>query len=204
MTLRSWLRGAFAVTGAILLTGAVCAAASLTVTVVDKGSDAPLAKSVVAVVSGNTIVATGRTDEKGSWTGTVPAGKAKVVASRKLYASVASQNIAFEADGARRVNFTLSKHASDDFKRLGRIVGFVRNAQGQPVSKATLVLLNKSGSPLGAAQPEVATGIYELEWYAPGSYTVIATAPGHKPARHTGQTISAGESLWLDITLQPK
>ncbi|MFW6156488.1 MAG: carboxypeptidase-like regulatory domain-containing protein, partial [Armatimonadota bacterium] len=97
----------------------------------------------------------------------------------------------------------LTKQQSSDYKRLGRIVGFVRNPQGQPVGKATLVLV-RGAAPVGATQPENPTGVYELEWYPPGTYSVLGTAPGHKTSKYSGRNISAGESLWLDVTLQPK
>jgi len=199
----SWLRKGVTVAGVILLTAAVGAAASLTVTVVESGTGTPLAKATVAVVSGDTVVATGRTNEQGVWNCTVPAGTAAAVASKKLYRSTGGAAISFDADGNRQIRLELVKHDSADFKRLGRIVGFVRNAGGQPIGNATLVL-QKGPGPVGAAQPENATGVYELEWYPPGTYSVIATAPGHKTMKYTGQTITAGESLWLDVTLPPR
>jgi hypothetical protein len=196
------VRAAVVVAMIALITG-VSAAASLTVTVVDAANGTPLAKSVVAVVSGDQVLAAGRTNEQGVWTGTVPQGQAHVTASKRLYASAGQQNIAFPAEGARNLRFELTKHQSADFRRLGRIVGFARNPAGQPVANATLVLLRGS-TPVGAAQPEQATGVYELEWYPPGPYSVLATAPNHRTMKHSGQSISAGESLWLDVTLQTR
>lgn len=205
MTSGSWLSKAAVVAALVLLTAAVSAAASLTVTVVDKESGAPLAKAVVAVVSGESLVAAGRTNEQGSWTHTVAAGQLHVTTSKRLYASATSQKITFAADDARQLRFELPKHEPADFKRFGRIVGFVRDATGKPVGSATLVLLKGNPPvPVGAAQSEKTTGLYELEWYPPGAYTVIATATGYRLARRPGQTIAAAESLWLDVKLDPE
>ncbi|MFW6437947.1 MAG: hypothetical protein ACOCZ7_02940, partial [Armatimonadota bacterium] len=157
----SWLKSVAAVAGMILFTAVVGAAASLTVTVVDSGSGKPLNKAVVAVISGDAILAMGRTNSEGAWTGTVTKATARVTASKSLYASATTAPISTGAN--RQVRLELKKHQSADYKRFGRIVGFVRNAAG-PVGNATLVLL-KGTTPVGCAQPENATGVYELEWY---------------------------------------
>ncbi len=201
MILRSWLKQIAAVAGMVLLTAAVGAAASLTVTVVDAGSGAAVSKATVAVVSGDSVLAVGRTNSQGVWSGTVTGGTARVTASKTLYASATSAPISLDAD--RQVRLQVTKHRSADFKRFGRIVGFVRNTAGQPVGNATLVLV-KGNAAVGCARPENATGVYELEWYPPGAYSVLATAPGHHTSKYSGQRISASGSLWLDVKLQPK
>jgi hypothetical protein len=198
----SWLKWVAAAAGMVLLTAAVGAAASLTVTVVDGNSGTPLAKAVVAVVSGDSVLATGRTNAQGVWSATVTGDTARITASKRLYASATSAPVALKDDAAQ-IRLELTKQQSADYKRFGRIVGFVRNAQGQSVANATLVLLKGSG-PVGATQPENPTGVYELEWYPPGKYSVLGTAPGHRTSKYSGQSISAGESLWLDVTLQPR
>lgn len=181
------------------LTGAQ--AAQVTVTVTDKDNGAQLHKAVVAVVVGSSVVAAGRTAADGTWSARVPdANKATVVVAKSLYASVARQ---VALSGQVTVNLALKRFASDDFSRVGRIVGFVRDSAGQPLPNATLVLL-RGTTPVGVTQPQNATGIYELKWYPPGTYTVLATAPGHAPKTYQGQRITAGESLWLDVTLAKK
>jgi len=200
MEFRIWLKRVAAIAGMVLLTAAAGAAASLTVTVVDAESGTPLSKAVVAVVSGDSVLAMGRTNSQGVWTGSA-AGTVRVTASKRLYASATSAPIGLDAD--RQVRLELKKQQAADFKRYGRIVGVVRNTAGQPVGNATLVLL-KGTTAVGCAQPENATGVYQLEWYPPGTYSVLATAPGHNTSKYSGQNISAGESLWLDVKLQPK
>lgn len=175
-------------------------AATLNVTVVDKNTGAALSGAVVAVISGDTVPAAGRTNAQGAWSGNVPGGKVTVIATKDLHVTQARAINAAETSSLR---FELAQHKAEDFKRLGRIVGFVRSSTGAPLANATLVLL-KGATAIGATQPENASGVYELEWYAPGSYTVLATAPGHSAKKFANQTIAAGESLWLDVTLQAK
>ncbi|HCA47014.1 MAG TPA: hypothetical protein DEP45_06490, partial [Armatimonadetes bacterium] len=135
-----------------------------------------------------------------AWSANVADGRVTVLAAKDLHVTQAR---AVTMSGATSVRFDLLQHKQEDFKRLGRIVGFVRSTTGVPLANATLVLLKGSAS-VGVTQPENASGVYDLEWFAPGSYSVLATAPGHSARKFTGQSISAGESLWLDVTLQPK
>ncbi len=197
---RVWV--AVMVAGLVALTATMSAAggATLTVTVVDMETGATLSSAVVAVVSGESVLAAGRTNAQGVWTGAVSGSKVTVIATKDSHVTQARAITVGEASSLR---FQLARHKQEDFKRLGRIVGFAKSATGQPLGNATLVLL-KGAVPIGAAQPENATGVYELEWYAPGTYTVLATAPNHASQKFTKQTIAAGESLWLDVTLQPK
>jgi len=176
-------------------------AAQVSVTVTDATSGAPINKAAVAVVVGNAIVAYGITPANGQWSKQVPdAEKAFVVVAKKLYAAQARQ---VALSGQVPASFALAKFGTDDFNRLGRIVGFVRNAAGEAIPNATLVLL-KGENAVGVTRVQNATGLYELEWYAPGTYTVVATAEGYVPRTYQRQEIEAGGSLWLDVDLQPR
>jgi uncharacterized membrane protein len=186
--------------GLIALVATAGQAATVSVAVYNKDSGAALSGAVVAIVSGETVVASGRTNAQGAWSGNVADGRVTVLAAKDLHVTQAR---AATVSGNGSMRFDLLQHKQEDFKRLGRIVGFVRSATGVPLANATLVLL-KGKAPVGVTQPENASGVYDLEWYAPGSYSVVASAPGHSAKKFTGQTISAGESLWLDVTLQPK
>ncbi len=186
---------------ALALVAVNAQAAQITVTVTDGPDGAPINKAVVAVVVGNSVVAAGITPASGVWSAQVPdAARAFVVVAKKLYAPRAKQ---VTLSGRVSASFALVKFGTEDFNRLGRIVGFVRNAAGEPVTNATLVLL-KGHNPVGVARAQSPTGVYELEWYQPAGYTVVATAPGYAPATYQGNQIAAGESLWLDVTLQPR
>ncbi len=177
-------------------------AAQVTVTVTDAAGGAAINKAVVAVVMGNTITAGGITLPNGTWSAHTPdAERAFVVVAKKLYAPQAKR---VALSGQVSVSFALVKFGSEDFNRLGRIVGFVRNAAGEPIPNATLVLVKEGGTPVGVARSQTPTGVYELGWYPPGRYTVVATANGHNPVTRQGQQIKAGESLWLDIELAPR
>lgn len=186
---------------ALTATMGMAGGTALTVTVVDMGTGAALSGAVVAVVSGEAVTAAGRTNAQGIWNGTAAGSKVTVIATKDLHVTQARVITLTDAPSALR--FELAQHKQEDFKRLGRIVGFARSGGGAPLGNATLILL-KGTTPIGVAQPENATGVYELEWYAPGTYTVLATAPNHTSRKLANQTIAAGESLWLDVTLQPK
>ncbi len=187
---------------ALILPTIPAQAGTVSVTVTDAATEAPLSKALVVVFGGNSVLAQGHTSNQGKWTGNIAAQASGVVAAKDLYAT-ASKTVSYDAEANASITFKLRKHQSSDFKTLGRIVGFVRDGAGDPIPKATLVLLKK-GTPVGAGQPKNPTGVYELQWYNPGTYTLLATAPGHADARYENQTISAGESLWLDVTLQAK
>ncbi len=175
-------------------------AGTLTVRTTDAATGAVLANALVVVSDGQAVLAAGRTSPEGTWTGNVTTQAATVIAARELYVT-GTRSVSIGAEGEQTLSFALRNYQPQDFNRLGRIVGFVRNAAGNPIPNATLVLI-REGTPAGAAQSKEPAGIYELQWYAPGAYSVLATAPGHGQAVHTGQKITAGESLWLDITLQ--
>ncbi|NLO07202.1 MAG: carboxypeptidase regulatory-like domain-containing protein [candidate division WS1 bacterium] len=184
----------------LALTAGMAHAATFSITVVDKATGGPLSKALVVVMSGESVSKTAKTSNQGTWSDTVPAGANRWVVSKTPY-FCESAAISFDAQGNASVRVEMRRHSSDDYKRLGRIVGFVRAAGGQPIPNATLVLL-KGNAPVGATQPENPAGVYELQWFPPGSYTVLATAPGFKSAKYAGQSIAAGESVMLDITLQ--
>lgn len=177
------------------------ATVSVSVTVTDRANGTPLAKVVVVLFAERAVKAAGRTNADGAWEGHVaPTKQLTAVASKGLYTSAVRVMNATET-ATLQIHFQLQRQASEDFKRLGRIVGFVRGEENKPVGNATLVLLKK-GKPVGAAQPENATGVYELKFYPPGKYTVVATAPGYRTLRTPVQEITAGGSLWLDIKLE--
>ncbi len=182
-----------------LALGAEAGSMSGTVTA---GAGGPgISKALVVLVSGNSVAAMAKTVSGGRYE--LPAvanGSYKLVVSANGYSSKAD---GITVNGDLALNVALTKLSGTDFKNLGRVVGFVKAAGNKPVPKA-LLLLKKGTVPIGAAQPQNATGVYELQWYAPGTYTVVVVAPGFATATYANQKISAGESLWLDVELQPK
>jgi len=127
-------------------------------------------------------------------------GRYTLTVSAPFYASI-TRAVTVRDGAETEVTVAMSKLTDRDFKTRGLVVGFVKDANGTPVVNATLVLM-KGNRPVGATRPENATGVYELEWYAPGTYKVIVTAPGFNTAVYSGQTITAGASTWLDVVLQ--
>jgi len=185
-----------------LLSLTLCAeAGSVSGNVTDGPGGPGISKALVVLLSGSSVAAMGKTASGGRYELTgVANGKYTIVVSASSYASkVDSINVA----GDLALNVPLTKLSKSDFKNLGRVVGFVKATGNKPVPKA-LLLLKKGSAFVGAAAPQNATGVFELEWYAPGTYTVVATAPGYNTATYANQNITSGESLWLDVTLQPK
>ena len=147
------------------------------------------------------MAAVGKTASGGSYKlDGVANGKYTIVVSASSFTSKVD-SITVSGDAAQ--NVSLTKLSKSDFKNLGRVVGFVKATGNKPVSKA-LLLLKKGKTVVGVAAPQNATGVFELEWYSPGTYTVVATAPGHNTATYSNQKITSGESLWLDVVLQSK
>ncbi len=182
----------------LVLTGGAQAAA-LSVTVSDKASGAAIAKATVALVVGGNVVGVGRTDGNGVWSGPTPTAEGWVVVDKKLYAPAARP----VGGGQSSLSLALDALQPEQFKRLGRIVGFVKSSAGPPLGNATLLML-RDGRPVGVTQTQNASGIYELEWYPPGTYTVLGTAPGFAPRAYPGQKVTAGQALWLEVTLPPR
>ena len=160
--------------------------------------------AAVAVVSGDDLVASGSVAKgaRGCLIKGVAPGAYNIVASASGYAS-ASKSVTVPDGGEAEAWFELKKLAGDDYKALGRVVGFVKSAAGKPMAGATLLLLS-GDTVVGTAKSMGDKGVYELEWYKPGTYTVVCMADGCKRAVFTGQKVTAGKSTRLDIELQPE
>jgi len=186
---------------ALLSLAASTQAATVSGKVTDGAGGPGINKALLVLLASGTPVATGKTGSGGQYTlAGVGNGAYTIVVSASGYASKVES---ITVNGDLTHNVPLVKLAGSDFRNLGRIVGFVKAQDNKPVVNA-LLLLKKGNAWVGAAQPENATGVYELKWYAPGTYTVVVVAPGHNTATYGNQQIPAGESLWLDVVLQPK
>lgn len=164
----------------------------------------PSGPAVAVLMAGGQIKAVGAVAEsqRGCLLENIAAGKYTLVVSASARVSVI-RTVTVPDGGETEVGVELPKLTGDDYKTRGRIVGFVKGANGKPIANATLVLV-KDRSPVGAARPGNATGVYELEWYPPGSYKVIVEAPGYKSKAYARQQITAGAAKRLDVTLQAK
>ena len=77
------------------------------------------------------------------------------------------------------------------------IRGLVAGADGQPVTGATVTLLDQLGSRVSATRTE-ATGRFRLEEVAPGTYTLFAEAP---PQRSDARIVTVQAALPIDVEL---
>ncbi|MCD6360009.1 MAG: carboxypeptidase regulatory-like domain-containing protein [Armatimonadetes bacterium] len=190
------------VTAVSLLVLSVSAQSATVSGVVTNGPGGPgVNKALVVLVAGSNIAGAAKTGANGKYRiAGVGNGRYSLIVSASGYQSKVTT---VAVSGATTANVDLVKRASSDYRNLGRIVGFVKATGNKPVPNA-LLLLKKGNAFVGATRPENATGVYELEWYAPGNYTVVVVAPGYNTATYSGQKITAGESLWLDVVLQPQ
>jgi len=134
-------------------------------------------------------------------TGVAP-GKYVLVVSAPGYRS-SSSTVTVPDGGEAEAWVRLEKFRKQDYRALGRVVGFVKNAAGAPVGDCLLVLL-KNKALVGTATPQKKTGVYELEWYPPGVYTVLVIAKGYKTVDYHGVELRAGKSTRLDPVLAPE
>lgn len=77
------------------------------------------------------------------------------------------------------------------------IRGMVAGADGQPVAGAAVTLLDRLGSKVAAARTE-ASGRFQLEDVAPGTYTLLAEAP---PQRSDARIVTVQAALPIDVEL---
>jgi len=193
--------GAILTVSAVLTLLAACAIAQATPGSVEVHVSVAT-PAVVVLMSGGQVKAVGVVpkDKNGCLLQDIMPGRYALTVSAPFYASV-TRAVTVRDDAETEITVAMSKLTDEDFQTRGRVVGFVKDANGTPVVNATLVLM-KGNKPVGATRPENAGGVYELEWYAPGTYNVIVTAPGFNTAVYTGQTITAGGRTWLDVVLQ--
>ena len=105
-------------------------------------------------------------------------------------------------NGDNIYNIELKQISKNEFKQRGRIIGFMQNNNEKPID-FSMVLLKQNQQIVGITEPrQKFAGIYELEWYLPGNYTVEGIAKGCLPQIYYNQNIIAGESLWLNIIME--
>ncbi len=192
------IRQVIPVTGALVLVWALCAAAHAAPGSIEVHVAGP---AVVTVVSGDDIVATAAVakEARGCLLRDIEPGTYTVVASASGYAS-ATKAVTVPDGGEAEVSLKLARLGPEDYKSLGRIVGFVKDGAGKPVTGAVLLLLKGDGT-VGTARSGGPQGVYELEWYAPGTYAAVVEAAGYRRAVFRAQSVSAGASTRLDVEL---
>jgi len=158
--------------------------------------------ATVALISGDQITAVSVVPKgvRGCLLQNIEPGDYTLAVSAPAYVSV-TRAVTVPDGACADVWVKLAKLTEEHFAARGRVVGTVKNADGNPVVNAILVLM-KGDDPVGSTRPVNDDGIYELEWYPPGTYSVIAVAPGFNRATYTGLKLSAGARVWLDVVLQ--
>ncbi len=81
----------------------------------------------------------------------------------------------------------------------GRIVGRLRNS---PVCE--IDVLNSSGKIVKSTRVHAGAGAYELEWLAPGAYTLRISVKGCRPLALQGLQVKARHDLFVDLEFIPK
>src|SRR5947209_4716955 len=84
---------------------------------------------------------------------------------------------------------------------LGTVTGTVIDPQGAAVPNAKVTITNESTS-VSIDTVSTETGSYARPALQPGTYTVTVEAPGFQKAAQKGITVTPGDSVSVNITLQ--
>jgi hypothetical protein len=76
----------------------------------------------------------------------------------------------------------------------GRVVGLVRNCPGCEIDA-----LDAEGKIVTSARVPEGGKVYELEWLAPGTYTIRVAAKGYEPLVLEGLVVKAKNDLWVSF-----
>jgi hypothetical protein len=76
----------------------------------------------------------------------------------------------------------------------GRVVGLVRNCPGCEIDA-----LDAEGKVVSSARVPEGGKVYELEWLAPGTYTIRVAAKGYDPLVLEGMVVKAKNDLWISF-----
>ena len=87
---------------------------------------------------------------------------------------------------------------NEAWKTKGRIVGMVRNAPA-----FTAKALNEKGETVLTFKGEKGARAYELEWLAPGTYTLEVSAEGYTALTVKGLEVKAGNDLFVAVEFTP-
>src|SRR4029077_5852708 len=79
---------------------------------------------------------------------------------------------------------------------IGTIDGHVRNASGQPIARAQVLVV---GTALGVVTND--SGYYSISRVPAGTYTLRAQFIGYTPTEVVGVKVAAGATTTIDVTL---
>lgn len=141
---------------------------------------------------GSSVASISSHPQTGSFQVKLEEGKYTVKASAPGYVAKVYENVPIEAGKMTRINFVLERELV-----FGVLRGSVRNTQGYPVTDVVLRLDKPVINPFGV-YPQ--TGTFETA-LPPGSYQIIAQAPGYKPVQKPFE-IQKDTVVNLDIILE--
>ena len=84
------------------------------------------------------------------------------------------------------------------WKEKGRIVGQVKNAPA-----FTAKALNEKGEAVATFNGKAGARAYELEWLAPGTYTLEVSAEGYATLTVKALEVKAGNDLFISVEFTP-
>jgi hypothetical protein len=160
-------------------------------------------QATVVVAKGSTIVGQLLSaDTPGVYQMECVPGRYDIVVSVPHHMTVVKRSVVVTRSSAR-VTVRTEAFAAADYKRLGRVVGFVTNQAGRGINDACVWLL-KDKRVVGVTYSEGPHGVYELEWYEPGMYSVACSAEGCQTEDVHHVRIGAGQSSKINFVLKPK
>ncbi|UCH33003.1 MAG: carboxypeptidase regulatory-like domain-containing protein, partial [Armatimonadota bacterium] len=162
------------------------------------GTTTNLAGATVKVYQADVLRATTTTDARGIYqVGGLAAGTYTAVASKAGYVRQTKHNITISEAAYTYVNFNLSVS--------GKLKGQVKNR----VTGANLIgatVFARSGGIIWATTTTTAPwGIYEINAdLPPGTYVMQASRPGYLPQAKKGVIVTAGNTTYVNFSLQPQ
>ncbi|PWW04865.1 carboxypeptidase family protein [Paenibacillus cellulosilyticus] len=171
---------------------------SVSGTVRDVGTGAPLAGGSVTIVDDNgVIVGNGVTNSAGQYTASVPSGNLTVIASAPDYQTGSNSVMQPIQQTTLTADLSLDNNPT-------AIVGTVTDdVVGSPVSGAIVTVLDPvSSTPLGSTVTD-GSGSYQVGGLAPGgSYTVTVSSPDFGSVAHSSQAgAAASPAARTDLSL---
>lgn len=167
--------------------------ASLTGQVTDSVTLLPIVGAIVQVSNGQTVLATLLTDIQGNFTVNNLSPQSDVVTVSSLNYQTTVQNVNLSAGQTYVMDVSLQYIS-------GSVSGTVLNVANQPISNATVYLLQ--GSTTITSTLTDALGNYSLSGLAEGNYTVQATALGFQYGTISINAVS-GSVLTANFILEP-
>jgi len=92
-----------------------------------------------------------------------------------------------------------SKGGNVHWKEKGRIVGKIQNCPGCEID-----VLSADGKIVKSTRVKTGGNVYEVEWLAPGTYTMRVAARGYKALVVDGLKVKTNNDLWMNLLFEGK